>query len=193
MTHSHSLQNQFLIATPQLNEGIFKASVTYICEHSEEGAMGVIVNRPSNIAAQQIFDELDFSADRAAQTAFASQLVMLGGPVDLQRGFVLHRRAPSEVQWSSSLPVSDEIALTGSRDILRALSAGRGPKDFLLLLGYAGWSAGQLEEELAGDGWLVSPATTEILFATPCDERAAAAAALLGIDLASLASHSGHA
>ncbi|MBT8150016.1 MAG: YqgE/AlgH family protein [Gammaproteobacteria bacterium] len=188
-----TLRNQFLIATPSLDGGIFKSSVTYLCEHDKNGAMGIIVNRPSNLVVQDILaDVCDEQPSEELATGNAAP-VLVGGPVGLERGFVLHQLGTHEdpERWASSLRVSDDIVLTGSKDILLALSEGRGPEHYLVVLGYAGWGAGQLEEELASNAWLTSPANADILFSTPYHKRAAAAAKLLGIDLASLASHGG--
>ncbi|MGB5324113.1 MAG: YqgE/AlgH family protein [Pseudomonadales bacterium] len=187
-----SLRNQFLIATPSLEAGVFKSSVTYICEHDEKGAMGIIINRPSNLVVQDILADVCDNLPGDAEKGIAAP-VMVGGPVGLERGFVLHQIGSHEdpERWASSLRITDDIVLTGSRDILVALGEGRGPEHYLVVLGYAGWGAGQLEQELAENTWLTSPASADILFSTPFHERAAAAAKLLGINLASLASRGG--
>jgi putative transcriptional regulator len=186
---SESLRNQFLIATPTLEDGIFKSSVTYICEHDEEGAMGIIINRPSDLKFNDLVKEFE-----AIETSeLNSQPVMVGGPVGLERGFVLHQTPANTIEWLSTLQISPDIALTGSKDILTALSEGQGPDKFLFVLGYAGWGAGQLEQELMENDWLTSPATPEILFSTPYHLRAEAAAKLLGVDLSALATQPGNA
>ena len=184
-----SLRNQLLIATPTLADVIFKSSVTYICEHNEEGAMGVMINRPSDLTINDILEDID----SGSEVDLNAHPVMLGGPVGVERGFVLHQVASTEQEWTSTLFVTDEVALTGSKDILQALGEGQGPENFLMVLGYAGWSAGQLEQELLDNAWLTSPATTEILFDTPYHLRAAKAARQLGIDLSALATHAGNA
>jgi putative transcriptional regulator len=186
---SNSLRNQLLIATPTLADGIFKSSVTYICEHNEDGAMGIIINRPSDLMIKDILEDIN----AIENSEFESRPVMLGGPVGLERGFVLHQTGPDQIEWLSSLQITDDVALTGSKDILASLLEGQGPENFLLVLGYAGWSAGQLEQELVENAWLTSPATTEILFSTPYHLRAAAAAKLLGVDLSALATQGGNA
>lgn len=186
---SNSLRNQLLIATPTLADGIFKSSVTYICEHNEDGAMGIIINRPSDLMIKDILEDINVIEN----AEFESRPVMVGGPVDLERGFVLHQTGPDQIEWLSSLQVTEDVALTGSKDILVSLVEGQGPKNFLLVLGYAGWSAGQLEQELMENAWLTSPATPEILFSTPYHLRAAAAAKLLGVDLSALATQGGNA
>lgn len=192
---SDSLRNQFLIATPALDAGIFKASVTYICEHDENGAMGIIINRPSTLKVHDILADVCDRADDAGSEPINISPVMVGGPVGLERGFVLHQLLANEdaTRWASSLRVTDDIVLTGSKDILVAMSTGRGPENYLVALGYAGWEAGQLEQELAENAWITSPAQNDILFSTPFHMRAAAAAKLLGVDLAALATTGGNA
>ena len=185
-----SLRNQFLVATPNLDAGIFKSSVTYVCEHNAEGAMGIIVNRPSTMHVEDILADV---AELEVSEVENKTPVLVGGPVGLERGFVLHKREKGESRWSSSLQVTSDILLTGSRDILLAMSEGKGPKNYLVVLGYAGWGAGQLEQELAENAWLTVPACSEILFSTPFYKRADAAIAELGIDLASLATIPGNA
>ena len=186
---SASLRNQFLIATPTLEEGIFKSSVTYICEHDEDGAMGIIINRPSDLK----FNDLVKEFEAIESSELNTQPVMVGGPVGLERGFVLHQTPANTIEWLSTLQISNEVALTGSKDILTALGEGQGPEKFLFVLGYAGWGAGQLEQELMENDWLTSPATPEILFSTPYHLRAEAAAKLLGVDLSALATQPGNA
>ena len=186
---SASLRNQFLIATPTLEDGIFKSSVTYICEHDEDGAMGIIINRPSDLKFNDLVKEFE-----AIETSeLNTQPVMVGGPVGLERGFVLHQTPANTIEWLSTLQISNDVALTGSKDILTALGEGQGPDKFLFVLGYAGWGAGQLEQELMENDWLTSPATPEILFSTPFHLRAEAAAKLLGVDLSALATQPGNA
>ena len=188
-TIANSLRNQLLIATPTLAEGIFKSSVTYICEHDEEGAMGVMINRPSDLIIKDILDDIAAMDN----VDFTESPVMLGGPVGVERGFVLHQTGAKESPWMSTLQVADDVGLTGSKDILLALGEGSGPENFLMVIGYAGWSAGQLEQELLDNAWLTSPATTEILFNTPYHLRAAKAAEQLGVTLSALATHAGNA
>ena len=188
-TKSESLRNQFLIATPSLDDGIFKSSVAYICEHDEGGAMGIIINRPSELKFNDLIKEFD-----AIETSdLNTQPVMVGGPVGLERGFVLHESSPTSDDWLSTLHITKDVALTGSKDILKALGKGQGPDKFLFVLGYAGWGAGQLEQEIMENAWLTSPASPEILFSTPYHLRAEAAAKLLGVDLSALAIQPGNA
>lgn len=182
-----SLRHHFLLAMPTLTEGIFAHSLTYICEHSEEGAMGIVVNRPLSLTLRDVFEHLEISVRPDA----GDEPVLAGGPVQTDRGFVLHRHADRE--WDSTLHVEGDISLTTSRDILEALAQAEGPAEHLLALGYAGWSAGQLEEELAANAWLTLPADSDILFAVPAQERLNAAAARLGVDLALISTTAGHA
>ena len=129
------LNNQLLIATPALDQGVFKSSVTYICQHDEDGAMGVIINRPSDLKIDELLTD-DYSAD----SLLATQPVMVGGPIDLERGFILHQNLADDQRWRSTLQVSEHIALTSSKDILAALDSGSGPRQFMFVLGYAGWA-----------------------------------------------------
>lgn len=180
------LTNHFLLAMPALTDPHFHQSVTYICEHTDKGAMGIIVNRPADLILGDIFKQMDIEARPEA----AEQPVLYGGPVLQNRGFVLHTPAGG---WESTLQVSDRVAVTTSRDILVAMAEGKGPEQALVALGYAGWGAGQLEAELRDNAWLAAPADLEIMFATPLEKRWAQAARLLGVDPAMLSGDAGHA
>lgn len=181
------LNNQFLIAMPELADPNFAHTVTLICEHNAEGALGIVINRPGPLSLGEVMDQLKLEvSDRQLRT----QQVFEGGPVYPDRGFVLHE--PSR-KWESSLPVSEHIQVTTSRDILEALARGEGPRSCLLALGYAGWGAGQLEEEMAANAWLSVEADPDIVFNTNWDKRYQAAAGLLGIDLGALGPGAGHA
>jgi putative transcriptional regulator len=182
-----SLRNHFLLAMPRLTEGIFAQSITYICEHGETGAMGIVINRPLELSVSEIFEHLQI---RARQD-FSAEPVMAGGTVQMDHGFVLHRNC--DKTWEASLKVTPEITLTTSRDILRAIAIGEGPRDHLIALGYAGWGAGQLEQELADNNWLTLPGNSDVSFATPCDQRLGAAAAQFGIDMNLICAQAGHA
>lgn len=182
-----SLRDHFLLAMPSLSEGIFAQSITYICEHGESGAMGIVINRPLDLSVSEIFEHLQIRARRD----FSAEPVMAGGPVQMDHGFVLHRHC--DKPWEASLKVTPEITLTTSRDILRAIAIGEGPRDHLIALGYAGWGAGQLEQELADNSWLTLPGNSDVIFATPCDQRLGAAAAQLGIDMNLISAQAGHA
>lgn len=181
-----SLRDHFLIAMPGLNESSFAHTVTYICEHSDKGAMGVVINAATPMLLKEIFSQMDLD-DLGGQ---GDQIVMSGGPVQPERGFVLHS---SETKWQSTLEVSPEISLTASRDIIAAMAEGRGPKQTLITLGYAGWGEGQLEAEIAANSWLTVPADKDIIFNTPLEQRWAAAANSLGIDVNLMPVSAGHA
>ncbi len=184
---SDSLRDHFLLAMPCLSQGIFSHSITYICEHGETGAMGIIINQALDLSVSDIFEHLQI----APLQDFSSEPVMAGGPVQMDHGFVLHRG--SARTWEASLKVTPEITLTTSRDILRAIARNEGPEDHLIALGYAGWSAGQLEQELADNSWLTLPGDSEIIFGTPAGQRLGAAAAMLGIDMNLISNQAGHA
>ena len=181
------LGNHFAIAMPALDDPNFDHAVIYLCEHGPEGAMGLVVNRPSDLTLGDLFEHMAFTPARGAPT---DQPVFLGGPVQRERGFVLH---PPGGDWDASAQIAPDVAVTTSRDIIAALAENRGPERFLMALGYAGWGAGQLEEEMAGNAWLTAPADGTLLFETPIAERWQAAAARLGVDISRMSSESGHA
>ena len=181
------LGNHFLIAMPNLADPNFFHTVTYLCEHNAEGALGIVINRPLNITLREIFQHMDLEP---ATDTIGDQPVYLGGPVQQDRGFVLHRPLGD---WEATLKVSGDIGVTSSRDILMAIAAGEGPRHSLIALGYAGWGAGQLEQELAANAWLSGPADERIAFDLPHEQRWEAAAAKLGVDLHLLTSEAGHA
>jgi putative transcriptional regulator len=182
-----SLRDHFLLAMPRLTDAIFAHSITYLCEHNEHGAMGIVINHPLEVCVEEILEHLHITAGGRLRDI----PVMAGGPVHMDRGFVLHR--PTEREWEASLKVTEEITLTTSRDILAAIAAEEGPPDNLIALGYAGWSAGQLEAEISENSWLTLPADSAIIFDTPYHQRAVAAAAKLGIDLNLISGVAGHA
>lgn len=182
-----SLKNHFLIALPAINSGIFANSISYSCEHSERGAMGIVINHPLDLKLDEIFEHLAISDIRYPH----DDPILAGGPVHMDRGFVLHRS--TDHQWDSTLQVTDQIALTTSQDILTAIAHDEGPDESIVALGYAGWGAGQLESEMADNSWLAVPADLDIIFHTPLERRAQAAAARFGIDLALIAPQPGHA
>ncbi|MCP1675135.1 putative transcriptional regulator [Natronocella acetinitrilica] len=183
----HSLTNHFLIAMPSLEDPNFQRTVTYICEHNDNGALGIVINRPSEVTLGELLQHMDLNPIESGTAALP---VYLGGPVQRERGFVLHS---ARLSWESSLQVSDDIAISTSRDILAAIAAGEGPEHYLVALGYAGWGGGQLEEEMAQNAWLSGPADPAIIFQRSNDERWQAAASLLGVDLRLLSSDAGHA
>ena len=183
---STTLRNHFLIAMPGMEDARFSHSITYLCEHNEQGAMGIVINQPLEISFDDIFEHLDI----ADFTHHHADRVLAGGPVQTDRGFVLHRRE-SNKRWQSTLNVAADISLTTSRDILDAIAHDDGPRHSLIALGYAGWGPGQLERELAANAWLTVPADASVLFDVPMEKRAQVAAARLGINLDLLSSASG--
>jgi putative transcriptional regulator len=182
------LANRFLIAVPSMSDPNFCRGVTLLCQHNEEGAMGVMVNRLSNYRLGDILGQMDIRSDNAELMAMP---VLAGGPVQPERGFVLHD--PTEREWDSSFHISPLLQLTTSRDILIAMAAGEGPMRAVVALGYAGWTAGQLESELQENSWLATPAEPSIVFETPLEERWITAARLIGIDMHLLTDYAGHA
>lgn len=165
----------------------FAKTLVYICEHNEQGALGIIVNRPTNLTLSELFDQTKIPMSKFELSGMP---VYFGGPVQTDRGFVLHKPLG---QWQSTLTINDNLGLTTSRDILLAVGAGLEPKNLLLTLGYSGWAPGQLEHELTENAWLTVPASEHILFELPPEERLPAAMALLGVDYASLSEYVGHA
>ncbi len=181
------LLNHFLIAMPTLADPNFSRTVTYLCAHSEEGAMGIVINRPLELNLGEMLGHLDIEV---CDHRVGQMQVLQGGPVQRDRGFVLHS-PPGE--WDAMLEVAEGIAVATSRDILAALAEGEGPEYSAVALGYAGWGAGQLEQELAANAWLSGPADRAIIFDLPFEERWDAAAGMLGVDLDLLSSEAGHA
>jgi len=184
---SDYLSNHFLIAMPGLNDPNFSRSVTYICEHNEDGALGLIINRPLDIHLKDVLSQVEITVK---EPAVADIPVHLGGPVQQDRGFVLHEPLGD---WQATMKVTENIGITSSIDILEAIGNLRGPERSLITLGYAGWGAGQLEQEISENAWLSGPADPEILFDTPDDLRWQRAAQSLGIDINLLSGEAGHA
>ena len=172
---------------PRLSDPNFSQSVVYICEHSVDGAMGLIINHQLDIPVKAIFDQLELQYD----DQYGNSLIFDGGPVQRDRGFILHRSC--ERQWESTLTIADDISLTASKDILSDIALGNGPEEALITLGYSSWEPGQLEEELTQNSWLTIPADSAIIFNTDCDNRAGAAASSIGVDIDMLALDAGHA
>ena len=187
MQVDRSLTNQLLIAMPGMADPNFSTTVTLVCEHNDDGALGIIINRPLALTLSGLFEQLDVEQH---QSNHADDAILAGGPVGTESGFVLHG---PERDYENTLPVSDEIKLTLSRDIIDDMANGKGPEKSLVALGYAGWGAGQLEQEMLANSWLSVPATSELVFDTPFAERWDSAARTLGIDITSLSSDAGHA
>jgi putative transcriptional regulator len=184
---SVNLTHHFLIAMPNMADPNFAGSLTYICEHNERGALGVVINRPIDMTLQALFEQIEIPLQDHTR---ASMPVYFGGPVQVDRGFVLHR-PPGD--WQSTLSINGELALTTSRDVLQAVGEGRGPEQILVSLGYAGWGPGQLEQELSQNAWLTVAARPEVIFDMPPEVRFAAAMDLLGVDPMRLSDEVGHA
>jgi putative transcriptional regulator len=182
-----NLTRHFLIAMPSMTDPHFAKSLTFVCEHNEQGALGIVVNRPIEMNLHALLEQVSIPVEAEALKRVA---IHFGGPVQVDRGFVLHRPLGD---WQSTLAVGEDIGLTTSRDILEAVGRGTGPRELLVTLGYAGWAPGQLEHELAQNAWLTVPASAEVIFDLPAEERLAAAMSLLGLDYAKLSDTAGHA
>lgn len=187
MGFSTSLTNHFLIAMPGLQDPNFARTVTYVCEHTEQGAMGIVINRPTDVTLGELLSQLEISTrlDWVRDTP-----VYQGGPVQTDRGFVLHSTGP---RFDSTLDITPRISVTTSRDVLEAIADGQGPERSLIALGYAGWGSGQLEQEMSANAWLSGPADDDIIFRLEAESRWQAAARLLGVDLNLLSGEAGHA
>jgi putative transcriptional regulator len=185
------LTNQFLIAMPGMADDTFAGAVVYLCEHSEKGALGLVINKPIDIKLRNLFEKVELSLDRKD---LAEQPVFFGGPVQTERGFVLHESQGVEGgAYSSTMSVPGGLEMTTSRDVLEAMSHGAGPKKVLVTLGYSGWQAGQLEDELGRNGWLTVDADPVVIFDTPVEKRYDRALSLLGFDPRMLSQEAGHA
>jgi putative transcriptional regulator len=185
-----NLTNQFLIAMPGMGDDTFSGAVVYLCEHTEKGALGLVINKPIDIKLKNLFEKVELTL---ASEALAEQPVYFGGPVQTERGFVLHEKLEDQPGYSSTLSIPGGLEMTTSKDVLEALSAGTGPKRLLVTLGYSGWAAGQLEDELGRNGWLTVDAVPEIIFDTPVEQRYERAVSLLGFDPRMLSQEAGHA
>ncbi|MFH1813085.1 MAG: YqgE/AlgH family protein [Pseudomonadota bacterium] len=187
LTSTVNLTGHFLIAMPAMADKNFARTLTLVCEHNDQGALGVIVNRPIDMSLEDLFERIELTLE---SPRFQGQPVYFGGPVQTDRGFVLHRPVG---EWQSTIDVGNGLGLTSSRDVLQALGSEIEPDDVLVTLGYAGWQAGQIEWEMAQNAWLTVPADSGIIFDLPPEERLVAAMQLLGVDFASLSDVAGHA
>lgn len=187
METTNSLANQFLIAMPGMADPNFSRGVTFLCQHNADGALGIVVNRLSQFKLGEVLAQMQIESH---QPGLADLPVHAGGPVQTDRGFVLHEPFG---HWESTFRVSDALCVTTSRDVLAAMAEGRGPQRVMVALGYAGWGAGQLENEMKENAWLTVPASNSILFDTPIEARWAAAARLTGIDIHRVSGYAGHA
>lgn len=187
MDAASSLNNQLLIAMPGMLDPNFNSTVTLVCEHNDDGALGIVINRPMELNLGGLFSQLDIQQSTAG---IDDTQILSGGPVAPERGFVLHG---SKHQFESTIEVSEDIRLTLSRDVLDSMAAGNGPDKSLIALGYAGWEPGQLESEMLANTWLSVPATPELVFDIPIAERWASAAASMGVDISTISTDAGHA
>ena len=185
---SENLTKQLLIAMPSLQDPNFSRTVTVVCEHNEHGAMGIVINQPTTMCVDELIEQLDVNNKEKIVTNHSP--VYAGGPVHIDRGFILH---DSDRQWQSTHIIDNDLMLTTSEDILLDIALGNGPKNSIVALGYAGWGAGQLEQEIAENAWLTVPYEAKIVFDTPIDKRWETAANKLGIDLHLISSETGHA
>lgn len=186
-----NLADHFLIAMPSMLDPVFGGTVIYLCEHNANGALGVIINKATDMTMEVLLERIDLKLEISAnRVSVGDKPVMFGGPVQVERGFVLHT---PHGNYSSMMKVTDDIVLTTSKDVLEAVAVGGGPRHILVTLGCSGWSAGQLEQEIARNGWLTVRADPNILFDLPIEQRFAAAIKLLGIDPMMLAGEAGHA
>ena len=190
-TRSIDFTNQFLIAMPGMADDTFAGAVVYLCEHTDKGALGLVINKPIDIKLRNLFEKVELSLPFEE---LAARPVFYGGPVQTERGFVLHEPLDAEGgHYNATLAVPGGLEMTTSRDVLEALANGAGPKKVIVTLGYSGWAAGQLEEEIGRNGWLTVDAAPEIIFDTPIEQRYERALALLGVDPRMLSTDAGHA
>ena len=186
MNQAIYLNNQFIIAMPNLADPNFFHTVTYLCQHNEEGALGIVINRSAEMKLGEIFNQMNIPV---TSLSAAEAPVFSGGPVQQERGFVLH---PTCGNWDATMLVSESISLTTSRDVIEAIAIGKGPEQYLVALGYAGWGVGQLEQEILNNAWLNTPYGKHVLFDTPIGLRWQAAAGQIGIDINQLTTPAGH-
>jgi putative transcriptional regulator len=182
-----SLANHLLIAMPAMTDPNFAHTVIYVCEHHPEGTVGLIINRPMEFPLSLVFEQMNI---QSTQEEKKMQPLMFGGPIQMERGFVIHRPVGD---WRSSLVLGDEVTITTSNDIIRAIADGNGPKDALITLGYSGWSENQLEQEVMNNIWLVCPFKAELLYDVPFVQRWEAAGLMIGVKMNQLTSDAGHA
>ncbi|MBU2098334.1 MAG: YqgE/AlgH family protein [Gammaproteobacteria bacterium] len=183
------LEHHFLIAMPQLRDPHFQGSVTYLWKHDKNGALGVVINRPSKLPITGLMEEMKIAVSEQMAATLGDKKVMAGGPVEKSKGFILH---DAGTEWDYTLPINDQVSLSMSRDILQDIANGAGPQRYIAALGCAGWEAGQLEQEISDNVWLTVPANPDLLFSEDHDGMAQAAAAILGVSLSQLSTLAGH-
>lgn len=182
-----SLVNKCLLATPAIKDPLFASSLVYMCEHNQNGSMGLVINHPTDQNLKEIFDQLNIPCE---DEKIRNQPLYIGGPVQLEQGFILHNEAGN---WQKSIEIATDIHLTSSVDILHAIAAGEGPEDYLVMLGFSGWSSGQLESELQDNAWLTTAANSDLLFHHKADDKWQVAFDTLGFDISRLSPVSGNA
>ena len=187
MSNMASLSNHFLIAMPSMTDPNFAHAVVYVCENQEQGSVGLIINKPMEYSIQFVFDQMHIESKMSKKD---DAPLLYGGPIQPERGFVIHRPTGG---WRSSLFLADDVTLTTSNDIIRAIAVNEGPKDKLIALGYSGWTPNQLELEIMNDKWLVCPYHPELLYEVPFAERWLRAGKFIGVDMNQLSGYSGHA
>jgi putative transcriptional regulator len=193
---SINLTHHFLIAMPGMEDTAFAGSVVYLCEHSPRGALGLVINKPTDINLKNLFEKVDLPLGRQD---LASAPVLQGGPVQTERGFVLHEAVhaeggePGETVYASTMTIPGGLEMTTSKDVLEAIATGAGPRRLLVTLGYSAWAEGQLESELAENSWLTVGADPSVIFDTPIEQRYAKALSLLGLQAWMLSPAAGHA
>lgn len=187
MSNISSLSNMLLIAMPSMNDPNFRHTVIYVCEHQPEGAVGLIINRPMQFPISMIFEQLQIQPNR---DQISTRPLLFGGPLQPERGFVIHKQLGA---WQSSLNLREDVTVTTSNDIIRAIALDEGPTDLLVTLGFTGWSPNQLEEEVKNDAWILCPFKAELLYEVPFEHRWLYAGSLIGVDMNQLTSQSGHA
>ncbi|MBL4582404.1 MAG: YqgE/AlgH family protein [Gammaproteobacteria bacterium] len=182
------LENQFLIAMPQMEDSYFANTVTYLWKHNDEGALGIVINKPLEACVADIFDELGIECN-IEEGPFREEAVLAGGPVERDKGFIIHN---AEKNWESSVAVTEEISICTSKSILEDIASGNGPENYLIALGCAGWEAGQLEREIIANTWLTVPADPALIFSSDYENKTQRAASILGVNLQQLAPAAGH-
>jgi len=187
--NTNSLENQFLIAMPQLEGSYFADTVTYLWKHNEDGAIGIVINKPLLLREVDIFDELEIDYKVEQQQMTIKRQVLSGGPVERDKGFIIH---DSLDEWESSINVTPEIKICTSKTILQDIARGKGPKNYLIALGCAGWEAGQLEQEIIKNSWLTVPANSELIFSQSHSSKLTEAADILGVNIRRLPQEAGH-
>jgi len=184
----NSLEDQLLIAMPQLADPYFANTVTYLCRHTREGALGIVVNKPLSISVADIFEDLDIVCS-VDDNPFKNKLVLAGGPVERDKGFVIH---DAENNGRSFIRIGDRLKLSTSKELLTDIASGNGPDRYLIALGCAGWDAGQLEKEISENAWLTAPASAELIFSENFEHKAVQAVAQLGVEFSHLSPTAGH-